>query len=874
MPTTFNVIYLGTSAIDIDPTEGNTSSENLGGLVGTTFGGAGDPLYDNVGTWSPVGSPGNTYDVNNNPDQFSVDGVTYRFDGGGAYNATVTYSDGTTATVVAKVAQSTTGELFLVSETAGQEANQALLDAKPIVSVTFTAAQAPTPGMSADRLVGNFVEPVDGTTGSDTMNVGYTDANGDAVTNGADVIYGGNGNDSINAGDGGDLIYGGAGDDFIDDWSGNDTVYGGDGNDIATVSTGLNTIHMDAGNDTVYIFDNAGNNTLFGGTGSDLVDFRNWQSQTGATVDFNADGSGSFSHFSGNTTGIFQGFEAISGSAYNDSIDGSDSTVALTLSGEEGNDVIQGGTSNDVLRGDAGNDRLVGNAGNDTLEGGDGADTLEGGAGNDSLSGGAGNDTLTGGDGNDVLNGGAGTDTIFGGTGLDVVTVSDDHGTNIVDGGGDYDQLVFATPTSQSGITVVWTGSGQGTYDFDGTTAAGSFTSIEQSSGTQHADTYDATADSAGVAVYALGGDDSLTGGSGSDRLFGGDGNDRLDGNGGTDTLDGGSGNDTLRGDAGDDVITTGSGSDTVLLEDAGGADVVTDFNMALSGGRTVDQLDVTELTNGTGGPITWRDVTVTDTVGDGSGDAILTFPGGESVVLQGVRPGQVDGVREMNAIGIPCFVAGTPILTASGPRMVETLGRGDVLLTEGGPRPVIWAGARRLGPSSLAADPSLRPIHFGGGAIGNSQPLRLSPQHAVRIDRPGAGPVLVRAKHLAEAGLRGVRIARGVRSVTYHHLLLDGHDILRAAGAPVESMYPGPVALAALSPGMRMQIAAAILLARRPGRGTLIDLADLTGVYGPRCLPLLGRSEVESLRLRRLPLAGPNPPRRIDRPQGQRRQA
>ncbi len=201
MTTTFDVIYLGKSAIDVDPTEGNTSSENLGGLVGSTFGGAGNPFYGNVGTWSPVGSPGNTYDVNNDPDQFSVNGSTYRYDGGGAYNATVTYSDGTTATIVAKIAQATTGELFLTPETAGQEANQALLQAKPIVSVTLNSAQAPTPGMAADRLAGDFLGPADGTAGADNMSAGYTDSNGDAVTNNADVIRAGDGNDTINAGD-------------------------------------------------------------------------------------------------------------------------------------------------------------------------------------------------------------------------------------------------------------------------------------------------------------------------------------------------------------------------------------------------------------------------------------------------------------------------------------------------------------------------------------------------------------------------------------------------------------------------------------------------------------------------------------------------
>lgn len=71
MPTTFDAIYLGKSPIDIDPTKGNTASENVGALVGTTFGPSSGPSFDNVQTLSPVGSPGTSYDSNNDPDLIS-----------------------------------------------------------------------------------------------------------------------------------------------------------------------------------------------------------------------------------------------------------------------------------------------------------------------------------------------------------------------------------------------------------------------------------------------------------------------------------------------------------------------------------------------------------------------------------------------------------------------------------------------------------------------------------------------------------------------------------------------------------------------------------------------------------------------------------
>lgn len=71
MPTTFDAIYLGRSPIDIDQTKGNTLSENVRALVGTTFGSSSGPLFDNVQTLFPVGSPGTSYDSNNDPDLIS-----------------------------------------------------------------------------------------------------------------------------------------------------------------------------------------------------------------------------------------------------------------------------------------------------------------------------------------------------------------------------------------------------------------------------------------------------------------------------------------------------------------------------------------------------------------------------------------------------------------------------------------------------------------------------------------------------------------------------------------------------------------------------------------------------------------------------------
>lgn len=87
----------------------------------------------------------------------------------------------------------------------------------------------------------------------------------------------------------------------------------------------------------------------------------------------------------------------------------------------------------DVLSGNAGNDRLEGQAGKDTLSGNEGRDELIGGAGNDDLSGGEDADLIKGAGSDDTLvggpsftrstidgpDGGAGTDQCFSGPGLE-----------------------------------------------------------------------------------------------------------------------------------------------------------------------------------------------------------------------------------------------------------------------------------------------------------------------------------------------------------------------------------------------------------------------------------------------------------------------
>jgi hypothetical protein len=344
--------------------------------------------------------------------------------------------------------------------------------------------------------------------------------------------------------------------------------------------------------------------------------------------------------------------------------------------------------------------------------------------------------------------------------------------------------------------------------------------------------------------IFGGAGDDTLDGGDGNDTLLGEDGNDLLRGDGGNDQAFGGAGADTLEGGLGDDVLsggadsdtltggdgndslTGGAGDDTFVLAQGGDADTVTDFDMTLSAGRTADQLDVSDLRTPSGDPIAWRDVVVSDTVGDGSGDAVLIFPSGESVVLQGVSPAAIDSKQEMAAVGIPCFTPGTLIETASGLVPVDALRPGDLVRTmDHGYQPIRWVGCRQLDAADLMSHPNLRPVIIRKGALGNRRRICVSPQHAFLLNGR-----LIRAKHLA-AGLGGkvARINQKAQTVTYVHILFDRHEIVFAEGAATESLYPGPMALR----GLDLAALAELLTLFPQLAGGLCHKENTAAIYG-----------------------------------------
>ncbi|MFW8595681.1 Hint domain-containing protein [Cribrihabitans neustonicus] len=331
------------------------------------------------------------------------------------------------------------------------------------------------------------------------------------------------------------------------------------------------------------------------------------------------------------------------------------------------------------------------------------------------------------------------------------------------------------------------------------------------------------------------GGSDQIRGGDGNDALFGGSGNDALSGGAGDDTIQGGTGSDTITGGTGNDRIHTGDGDDLLIFQKSAGHTVILDFDIGddNTDGFSNDQLDVAGLRDATGQPVSVWDVSVSD---DGHGNALLTFPEGETITFYGIAPGQMT-TQQMVASGIPCFTAETLIRTPGGLRAAGDLRAGDLVSTlDRGVQPVVWAGQTSLGPKALATRPNLRPVRLSARWTGTGRSLTVSPQHGIAVRTAGGRRLLARAIQLARLEGGAVRVMCGARSVTYVHLMLPQHSLLCSAGLATESFYPGPRALSCLSPAALLQLAAALpQLGQRPVRAA----------YGKPALPYARRRQL-----------------------------
>ena len=631
MATTFEVIFLGTLPV-IDTVQGNEIAENAAGLLGS-YGTSANPLSESIQTLSPnylLVDDNTTYDTDNRDllgliaefDSFRIDGgAPQNFDALTVYDATITYFDGTTATISAVVFQDVNGNTYLAPELA-LNADQAALTAKPITSLSLNSVLLDNGDLQADRIAGDFKTVVDGTAGNDviTQSSGYVDGEGDSITSGADFVLAGAGNDSIDTGDGNDVAYGELGNDTILGGNGNDTLFGGDGadrliggngNDSISGGTGddyiesgggTDTIDAGDGNDVIAVSDDHGTNFIDGGGWYDQLVFATPTSTAGVTVTWTGDGTGTYDFNATTAFGVFTSIEQSSGTIYADTYNASDDSAGTSVYALAGDDTLIGGSGADRFFGEDGNDSVHAGAGADTIDGGAGVDYLKGQSGDDSIVGGSGTDTLTGDSGADTLDGGLDNDSVAGGSGADSLLGGDGNdnirGDNMWLNLADYPSTVGTATTltvtnTAEGPIELWFLNSSGVLEFRQSINAGQTVTQAATTGDNYvlrtpdgfylelieggnqtvvygADGLNDTIDggAGNDTIYGEFGDDSIFGGDGADLIYGGYGNDYIDAGQQGDTVYAGFGNDTIDvsggydlayGEAGDDLLIDGS---------------------------------------------------------------------------------------------------------------------------------------------------------------------------------------------------------------------------------------------------------------------------------------------------------------------------
>ena len=585
---------------------------------------------------------------------------------------------------------------------------------------------------------GDRIDAADNQTGTDADLVAAGGGN-DSILSAAgnDTVYGGDGDDTIRAGDGDDILYGGLGNDSLnggadgdifhfddtfgtDEADGGETVTTGEDQDIVdlsgltvgivgslsstesgTIIAGTNVLQFaemeriiltdqddqfDTAGDPVgfYVLGGAGDDTLIGdggadaldgGSGSDLFTYAATMGgddtltggetgsdvdhvdlsalASGVTVTFTGTGAGQI--VGGGFTTQFSEMEMLTLTAQNDSVDAGADTLGMSIDGGAGNDSLTGGTGADSLLGDAGTDLILGGNGNDTLRGGTENDTLQGGLGDDSLFGDEGNDQILGNGGNDTVESGDGNDRVYGGGGDD--SINGDLGNDTIYGedGNDFVRGSFGNDALYGGAgdDYVWGGWGDDTIYVENTFGNDTISAegVDETVG----DTLDLSAVTNNLRIDLRSSDGEA--GSFTDGVY-------------TATFEE------------IETIILGGGRDRLLLADGSGSDTVTGFTVPVDNGDGTfsgrDLLDTTELTSDGITPVYVEDVVVTDTVGDGSGHAVLTFPGGESLTLIGVTVGQVSSPAQLLALGIPDRSPDFVVSGSNGDDLIDLSYTGD----------------------------------------------------------------------------------------------------------------------------------------------------------------------------------------------------
>ena len=510
------------------------------------------------------------------------------------------------------------------------------------------AAQMKNPALG--YAYGNIVDDasvnkLDGGAGDDTI---YSSL-------GADTIYGGKGNDSLEVFGTNSVTYAGDGDDEITlYYNSAKTVYGEKGNDYVSIEYGQVEVYGGEGNDFLESGLMNNSNLYFSkGDGNDLYRYRGalkydrgqgdgknvnedtlvFQDLSFDELSFAQDGDNLVINYGENASVTIENYYKYLGAegaelAFADERGNTGKYIVesgqwkIYIQTTEGKTLLADVIAqyNTKLQANAKEGDVVGTFANDTI-------TLDSAA---KVYGYAGNDTITGSDGNDTINGQAGDDSIIAGAGKNQVNAG--AGNDYVVGGDDKD-IIYGT----DGNDTVYGGAGN--------------------------DQIGNSASEAGDDLFYGGdGNDTVKGGVGKDTLYGDAGNDMIYGDGGDDYIYGGEGNDTIYGESnsngtgtgnnyidagtGDDTVYGGLGNDTIILNEGKNTVYTYDGNDSIIGGAGNDNLYAGDGNNyvetGLGKNMvscgTGNDTIIVDgsdnTVNAGAGDDSITIKGGTNYFL------------------------------------------------------------------------------------------------------------------------------------------------------------------------------------------------------------------------------------------------
>lgn len=140
----------------------------------------------------------------------------------------------------------------------------------------------------------------------------------------------------------------------------------------------------------------------------------------------------------------------------------------------------------------------------------------------------------------------------------------------------------------------------------------------------------------------------------------------------------------------------------------------------------------------------------------------------------------------------LPGLCPDVPVMTPQGEVPVGQLRRGDLVETDGtAPVPVLQAIARRV-----PGHGSFRPVRLRAPYFGLRHDITVSPQQRLVLRGSeveylfGSEAVLVPARHLVNGSW--ALLAETPPVITYHQLLLPGHEEILCAGTRTESLYVG----------------------------------------------------------------------------------